>query len=309
VYSPPTPCTSPAASTSRARPLLGTIVSIRLDGLPRAQASEAIERGFAEVELVQRLMSFHEDASDVSRLNREAVLRPVRVHPHTYEVVRCAQVVAAGSGGVFDISVAGRLVEWGILPAPPAAQPPDAGASWRDIELGPDGTLRFHRPLWIDLGGIAKGFAVDRAIAAMAAAGPPQCVVNAGGDMRVAGAARERVLLDAERGPDADVPVLEIENASLASSSGVRHRRRRGERAAGPHVHGRTGAAIGRCSFVSVLAPTCMVADALTKVVLAQRMRAVPVLEQFGAAAYWHNVRLGWRAITREPRSPEEHLQ
>ena len=76
--------------------------------------------------------------------------------------------------------------------------------------------------------------------------------------------------------------------------------------AAGPHVHGRTGAATGRRSFVSVVASTCMVADALTKVVLAQRRRAEPVLARFGAVAYWHNIRLGWRAMPREPCAIEE---
>jgi thiamine biosynthesis lipoprotein len=249
------------------------------------------------VDVVQRLMSFHEDASDVSRANRDALARPVQVHPHTYAVLRQAQAIADASAGVFDICVAGRLVEWGILPPPRAVGRPDPGASWRDIELGPEHTLRFHRPLWIDLGGIAKGYAVDRAIEAIAPAGARRCIVNAGGDLRVAGRGTQRVLLDAERDPADSVPVLEIENLGLASSSGLRHRRRHGDRPAGPHVHGRTRSVIGARSFVSVVAPTCIVADALTKVVMAQRRRALPVLQRHGAAAYWHSPRLGWRAI------------
>lgn len=305
--SPPTRSTSQAPSTQRARPVLGTLVSIRIDGLPRDEANEAIDRAFAEVERVHRLMSFHEPGSDVSRLNREALLRPVPVDPFTYEVLRCALVVAEASGGVFDPCVARQLVAWGILPAPRDAPPADAAASWRDIELGPDGTLRFHRPLWIDLGGIAKGFAVDRAIEALAAARAPQCVVNAGGDLRVAGAAPERVVLDAERARDADLPVLELRDASVASSSGVRDRRRHDGRAVGPHVHGRSGVVTGARSFVSVVASTCMIADALTKVVLARRSRAAPLLQRFGAVAYWHNARLGWREIPREPRAIGEH--
>ncbi len=307
--SPRTPCILRAASTERARPLLGTMVSIRLEGLPRACANDAIDSGFAAVEFVQRLMSFHEDASDVSRANRDALARPVQVHPQTYAVLRQAQAIAEESAGVFDICVAGRLVEWGILPLPRAARPPDPGASWRDIELGPDYTLRFHRPLWIDLGGIAKGYAVDRAIEAIAPAGAQQCVVNAGGDLRVAGRATERVLLDAERDPGDAVAVLEIENLGLASSSGLRHRRRHGGRAAGPHVHGRTRSVMGARSFVSVLAPTCVVADALTKVVMAQRRHALPLLERHGAAAYWHSPRLGWRAIGGDPPVSTEETQ
>jgi thiamine biosynthesis lipoprotein len=91
--------------------------------------------------------------------------------------------------------------------------------------------------------------------------------------------------------------------------SGLRNRRRHGDRAAGPHVHGRTRSVIGARSFVSVIAPTCVVADALTKVVMAQRRRALPVLQRYGATAYWHSPRLGWRAIGGAPPVSMEPMQ
>ncbi len=86
-------------------------------------------------------------------------------------------------------------------------------------------TVSLRKPLWIDLGGIAKGYAVDQAIAAMDLAADVQCSVNAGGDLRIQGPAPERVLLRAPA-DDGQVPVVELDNASLASSSGREQRLR-----------------------------------------------------------------------------------
>ncbi len=280
----------------RARPHLGTFVTIKVAGLPEADAQAAIEEGFAVVAAVHALMSFHEVASDVSALNRGAARAPVAVAPETFDVLRCALEVAAASGGVFDITIAPILVAWGYLPRPEGAPEPAAGASWRDIELLADGRVRFHRPLWIDLGGIAKGYAVDGAIGRMTAGGAVQCAVNAGGDLRVAGPTAERVVLRTAA-PDDTVPVLEIENGSIASSSGREHIRQYNSRQVGPHVHGRRRGAIGTRSFVSIVAERCMIADALTKVVLAGGQRSEGLLRRYGATAYLHSARSGWRII------------
>ena len=172
----------------RARPLLGTFVEVSAVFPAGADADRAVGRAFAAVEAVQRRMSFHDPASDVARLNREAARRAVAVHRDTVAVLRWSLEVAAASAGAFDITVAGELVRWGRLPAL-AGIPANPSGTWRDIELDEDdGTVRFHRPVVIDLGGIAKGYAVDRAIESLAEAGAQRCCVNAGGDLRVAAA-------------------------------------------------------------------------------------------------------------------------
>ena len=83
--------------------------------------------------------------------------------------------------------MAPALVARGHLPRPAKAPEPDGAASWRDIRLLPENRIRFRRPLWIDLGGIAKGHAVDRAVEEALRFAPFQVSVNAGGDLRVAG--------------------------------------------------------------------------------------------------------------------------
>jgi hypothetical protein len=150
-------------SICRARPLLGTFVEIRSAGASRSAAEQAVEAAFAAIAKVQRLMSFHDADSDVSRLNREAFNHSVVVDPWTYEVLETALALHRQSMGAFDIAVAPALQELGVLPSNEGER--DVGrierATSGAIELLPDNRVCFHHPATrIDLGGIAKGFAV-----------------------------------------------------------------------------------------------------------------------------------------------------
>jgi FAD:protein FMN transferase len=286
------PSSSPPPLVERARPLLGTRVAIRVRGLLEADAHRAIDAAFREIEQVHARMSFHDPGSDLGRLNREGFPGPVAVARQTLEVLGWAERIARGSHGVFDITVAAQLVQWGTLPSP--GRPswrgrPDPRGSWRDVELLPDGTVRFRRRVWIDLGGIAKGYAVDRAIDCLRAWGVPACCVNAGGDLRVLGPRMERIHLDRAPREVAELPILELVNGSVASSGGSPDRV--------PHVDGRRRSPVGRRSFVSVVAPRCVVADALTKVVLARGARSEGALRGFGASAHLFRPGVGWRTL------------
>jgi thiamine biosynthesis lipoprotein len=273
----------------RARALLGTYVSVRLRGLGRTQAEAALDAAWEELAHIQALMSFHDSHSDVARLNRGAHRHAVRVDGRTWEVLAHAQRVAAASEGTFDITVAPLLVTQRRLPAPARTPPADARASWRDIELLGGRRVRFARRLWIDLGGIAKGYAVDRAVGVLAAFGPTQLCVNAGGDLRTAGPQGECVQL-APRVPASELAQLQLTDGSVASSGGLdvrahidagcRHRR---------PVRPRT--------FAAVVAPLCIHADALTKVVLARGLTAGALLRRFGATALLHHPHTGWHRL------------
>lgn len=281
----------------RAKPLLGTTVAVRLEGLAEPDAHRVIDEAFAEIALVHRLMSFHEPWSDVSRVNREACEHPVPVHALTFEVLRRAHELSEVSDGCFDITVAGSLVEWGLLPAPESRHVPDARANWRDIDLTEDSSVCFRRPLWIDLGGIAKGYAVDRAMQILTASGARQSCVNAGGDLSVRGPGSERVRLLPENAGGA-IPVLDVEDAALASSSGHLERRIHEGKTHGPHLDGRDRRlAIDTRRFVSVVARSCIIADALTKIVLGMEEASGPLLRRYGASAHLHDPGKGWRHL------------
>jgi thiamine biosynthesis lipoprotein len=279
---------------SRAELLLGTLVrvSVRAAGRPPAQA--ALDAAFAELRLIHRLMSFHRPDSDVSRVNRTPVGGAVDVDWRTAEVIRTAARLSERSGGHFDITVAPELVAAGYLPAPITDREPDTGASWRDLVWVADNTLQLSKKAWIDLGGIAKGYAVDRAVAACLGNGAASCLVEAGGDLRVSGAMTAAVRLAAPRGDNGHVPLVELSDGSLASSHGATDAAVTGNRESAPHINGLTRAALDPRCFVSVLCEECVLADALTKVVLSQGADAGALLAACGATALLHEPEAGW---------------
>jgi thiamine biosynthesis lipoprotein len=262
---------------------MGTLVAIAAGGTETHRVENTIEAAFAAVELTERLMSFHSADSELSRLNRHASRRPQKVHPWTFAVLRRAIRVAAHSDGLFDPTVAPVLLRAELLPGS-SLPVGERDATWRDVRLLPDSHVFYARPLLIDLGGIAKGFAVDQAIHALRRGGCSHAFVNAGGDLRRFGPGFERVRL---RTSDSTVPLAELRCGAIATS------------AASPAHPGRLGQPIGaivepregelwRCEGgVSVAAPTCTVADALTKVAALAGPACQPVLARFGAQALW----------------------
>jgi thiamine biosynthesis lipoprotein len=298
----PTPdlaATAPAVGwVQRAQPWLGTLVRIGVHGLDDAAAHAAIERGFAAVGAIHGLMSFHEPGSELSRLNREAPYAAVRVDRRTREVLQLALAVAEASDGVFDPTIAPWLVGWDYLPAPRDAPRPEPRASWRDVELEGE-AVRFRCPLWLDFGGIAKGYAVDAALEAMALPTQVQACVDAGGDLRVSGPWPQHVVLNAPAQSPEALPLLELTDGAVASSSGLRSRRRRATRWVGPHLHGRRRRPAPVERFASVVAPCCAVADALTKVALAAGPDAAGTYARFDATAHLFSRGIGWQTIGR----------
>ncbi|HEV2650727.1 MAG TPA: FAD:protein FMN transferase [Rhizomicrobium sp.] len=273
----------------RSRPLLGTFVTIGVRAADAASGHAAIDAAFAEIARVHALMSFHEAASDVSRANREAHVRPVSIDQCTHRVIGRALEVSAHSYGAFDITVAPTLVARGHLPRPQGAPEPAAGVNWRHIELLP-GHVFFRKPLWIDLGGIAKGFAIDAAMHTLAAHAVTDAWVDAGGDIAVAGESR-RIALNAP--VDDAVPVMDLANGCMASSCGSMVSAHIS--LAAPHVR-TTGSTLPE-QFVSVVAPSCIDADALTKVVMALGAKSAPVLAAFDARAVVYAAAQGWQQI------------
>ena len=249
----------------RCRPLLGTFVEIKAAGLEAAALNRAVENAFARIQRIQSLMSVHDDASDLSRVNDGAFLRPVKVSDETFVVLERGLELARVSEGAFDFTIAPVLAQWGLLPAHLRRR---AHGDWRDVILQRGSRVRFTRPLAIDLGGIAKGFAVDAAIASLRASKAVSASVNAGGDLRVFGPATSRVHL---RHPVSAQPVsnpVSLRNAALATSSPCFTRREWRGRTISHLIHPGHRRAIAENVSVSVRAGECWLADALTKVVL-----------------------------------------
>lgn len=269
----------------RARPLLGTLVEIAIDGdLPRTAAEQAADRAFAAIARVHALMSYHDPQSDVSRLNREAWLRAVPVSDETWQVLSAAQQLSAASDGLFDITIAPALERAGFLPRHADHLPASSRGSWRDVELLPGRRVRLARRLRLDLGGIAKGFAVDQAIAQLRAAGVVSGSVNAGGDLRVLGMPTHSLHLRHPSQPTHMLPVTTSHAAAATSAGYFQHRQWVGQLCC-PIVNPGTRMLCDARRSVTVFADECLVADALTKIVYADAKRASRMLDQYQARA------------------------
>ena len=249
----------------RCRPLLGTFVEIE------AASESAIEAGYAAIAKVHRLMSAHEPDSDLSRVNRFAHLGPVEVHAWTALVLERALFWAKESEGAFDPVRAGKAaIESGYLPRHPG-QPEPAAAHWSWLELQ-GRSIRLLKPGCIDLGGIAKGFALDKAIEAMRRAGADRGLVNAGGDMAVFGPQPwpAHIADPVTRSPRIEIV---LDNEALATSAAVD--------GGWAHLPG-----ADQCWLsASVRARSAMDADALTKALLSGSPQAHRCLDLACATA------------------------
>lgn len=272
----------------RCQPWLGTFVDVALEGDASASALQALAAtAFAAIQRVHEAMSFHLPGSELSGINRHAAARSVTISEPMQHVLTTALDLSRRSAGAFDITVACTLSRQGVLPS--LAQPVDRRATWRDIELQGD-RVRFHRQLLIDLGGIAKGFAVDQACAVLPV--DIRHCVNAGGDLRMSHWADElaHILLPGRRRLTRPVP---MRNAALATSA--------------DQGHSRYGVTVGmhrrrlrrRSSSWSVFADTAMQADALTKV-LRIHPEPGPILESLGADGYRLDAAGAWHRITAQ---------
>ncbi len=269
----------------RARPLLGTLVEIGIDdALPHADAEHAIARAFAVVARVHELMSFHDPDSELSRINREAWLRAVSISDETWKVLTAARQLSAASDGLFDITIAPTLERAGFLPRHAGHLPVSGQGGWRDVELLPGRQVRLARRVRLDLGGIAKGFAVDQAIAQLQAAGVMKGSVNAGGDLRVMGRSMHTLHLRHPGQPMHLLPVTTTHGAAATSAGYFQNRQWAGAICC-PIVDPTTRMPCNARRSVTVFADECLVADALTKILYTDPARGSRVLAQFHARA------------------------
>ena len=267
----------------RCRPLLGTFVEIAAAGLDDTALLSTVDKAFARIERVQSLMSAHDPNSELTRVNAEALMRPVEVSNETFTLLERGLDIAHSSDGAFDFTIAPVLARWGLLPSTLRRR---AQGGWRDVVLQRGNRVRFARPLAIDLGGIAKGFAVDAAIASLRASTVTFASVNAGGDLRVFGPDPSCIhLRHPVSGQTLSKPIV-LHNASLATSSPCFTRQQWRGRAISHLINPRNRRAITGSLSVSVRTSECWLADALTKVVLnADTATATRLLELHHAEA------------------------
>ena len=261
---------------SREEAIMGTAIRVELWCDERDDGESAAAAVMAEMHRIDRLLSPYREDSDLSLINRDAAQRAVPISAETMRLLVRAVQFSELSGGAFDITYAslGHLFDYrlGIRPSETAASRAREAIGWRHVVLDAKaGTVRFARSgVRIDLGGFAKGHAVDNCVAILEQHGVGHALVSAGGDSRVLGDRRGRPWTIAIRDPrhcDGVVAVLPLEDVSISTSGDYeRYFEEDGVRfhhLIDPH----TGASPSGVRSVTILSADGLTSEALSKTV------------------------------------------
>lgn len=242
-------------------------------GLPSQQLQEAMTEAFAEFEKTDWLMSNHRPESELNRFNRASADEDFPLSPDLFEVLRTASSISRQTKGAFDVTVQPLTQLWGFIWKEHRFPRTDELASvlprvgYTHLVLYEERRVaRKRRPdLAFDLGGIAKGWAVDRALDRLRAKGVRHAMVKAGGDLRVMGEAPGGghwivQLEDPEKGGRR--VEVRLRDAALSTSGDYEnffvHEGRRYSHILDP----RTGIPVRGVASCTVVAPTCVESDA-----------------------------------------------
>ncbi|GMG88084.1 FAD:protein FMN transferase [Biformimicrobium ophioploci] len=213
------------------QPVMGTEVTVQFwleDSGSGGQAAAAlVDAAMAEFRRIDRRYSPYREDSELSRVNREAASGPVEISAEFVQIIDKALWFSAQTEGAFDITFAsvGRHYDFreGSKPDTETTAAARGGFDFRNLQLDRAArTLRFAHPSTrIDLGGIAKGYAVDRVVDLLATAGVKHARVSAGGDSRLIGDKRGEPWVVGVRHPrdkSKNVVLLPLENTAISTS-------------------------------------------------------------------------------------------
>jgi len=266
---------------SESLPLLGTTVTMKVHAgaLGEEATSKVITAACDEIARLQGLVSRHEPGSEVSRIGSLPAGGTLEVSAETAAALAAALELAERSGGSFDPTVGPLVLRYKEMMKSgggPRLPEGDELAGWRAMvgwkRLALEGrTVTVREPVQVDLGGIAKGFAVDAAVRVLAGAGVKHALVDAGGDIRAlgtkAGGLSWRVGVEHPRGDGRLLlGAIEIRSGAIATSGDKHQHFDLASKRYSHIVDPRTGLPLeakGIGGSVSVRAPTCTEADGL----------------------------------------------
>ena len=206
--------------------IMGTAVAVELWSEDKARSRSLAQSALDEIRRIDRLMSTYRPDSELSRINARAAAQPVVVGDELRALIGQALAYSVTTGGAFDITYASAGQHYDYR----AGRKPDTdqlaasvpAIDYRHVVLDEGrGTIRFAHPgVRIDLGGIAKGYAVDRAIALLVEAGIANALVSAGGDTRVIGKRWDKPWQIGIRDPRKDgiFSMIPLEDAAISTS-------------------------------------------------------------------------------------------
>ena len=288
----------PLARFEFAEPHMGTTFRVVLYAGGAGQAERASRAAFDRVADLDRRLSDYREDSELMRASREAVRTPAPVGPDVFRLLSIAQGLATRTHGAFDVTAGALTRLWrrarrqGALPDPAELEAARRTSGYRLMSLGAhDRAIRLARDgVRIDVGGIAKGYAADQALAAIRATGVSRAMVVAGGDMALGdpppGSCGWRVAIAPLDPGGAAPPPLELAHAGVSTSGDAEQWLEVGGVRYSHILDPRTGRPLTRHMAVTVVAPDATTSDMLATAVAVLGEREGPRLaDDYGAAA------------------------
>jgi len=254
--------------------IMGTRIYVEVWSDEATKGDAAIDAVMADMRRIDELMSHYKPESQLSQINARAAQEPVQVDAELFDLIKLSTHYSVITEGAFDITYAsvGHLYDYPHHVKPTEEQIKAAlpGVNWRNMLLDPvHHTVRFeHAGMRIDLGGIGKGYAVDRGIAILQARGFQHALVTAGGDSRIIGDRMGRPWVIGIRNPDdKDQVVTRIPIVNSAMSTSGDYERYFDEGGIRYHhiIDPRTGHSASKVRSATILGPTATETDGMSK--------------------------------------------
>jgi thiamine biosynthesis lipoprotein len=259
---------------------MGSELELTAAGTDERAALGAFEAVFAEFERLEALMSVWRSGSDIARLNDAAGAQPVAVSPEVLEVLQISRQVSEWTGGMFDVTFGVLSGLWKFdhdqddtIPNAASIRERLPLIDYRDLVLDARDRTAFLRrkDMRVNLGGIGKGYAVDRAAGILRERGVHDFMIQAGGDLYVSGRRGDRpwrLGIRDPRGPaDRIFAAIELADGTFSTSGDYERAFVRNGRRYHHILDPRTGEPAGLCRSVTLVTPRAVLADALAKAV------------------------------------------
>lgn len=282
------------------REVMGTFAHVVAVAADSNTAKKCIEAAFVEIKKVEKLMNYHKSDSEISELNRDGFRQAVKVSKSTYETIEKSIKFSKLSGGAFDVTV-GPLVDLWHSAEEANSIPTDAELQQARSKVGYDKlildaneeSIRFAAEgMKVDLGGIAKGYAIDEAVKAMQKGGAVGGMVDIGGEVRCFGSppAGQNIwrigLQDPAVAKDVmntskPLLILRLTDAAVATSGDYHRFVTIGGKRYSHIVDPESGRSSESLASVTIICPSAIDADALsTAVTVMGKEKGLALIEQ-----------------------------
>jgi FAD:protein FMN transferase len=175
------------------RSSMHTIVAVTAVSDSPENARKAIEESYAELDRLAGLFNFYDEKSELSEINRQAGIAPVKVSKETLGIMEKAVYVSEMTEGAFDVTVGSLVKLWDmekrIVPDKKTIEQTRKNVGYKNIVIDrPDSTIFIRKQgVKIDLGGIIKGYAADRVVETLTRHGIKSGIAQVGGEVRAFG--------------------------------------------------------------------------------------------------------------------------